>query len=72
MNWIEWVASTKKWKLGQNLLIEHYQETAWQELTDLDSGTEQSPEPVYWYVDEWSIRLSIFCNWRFINLNKAF
>ena len=72
MKWVEWNASTKKWLLGQNLLMEHYQETALQEPSDLNSGTEQSPKPVYWYVDDWSLRLSVFCNWRFINLNKAF
>ena len=82
MRWIRWVPDTKEnakpedgtWELGQNLKMEFFDGHA-QGLEipqDLDVGTVAKAKPVYWYVDDWSVHIGIWVNWRFFNLNSAF
>ena len=82
MRWIRWLPDTKpdakptdgKWVLGKNLKMEYFDGHArgLEQPQDLDAGTVAKPKPVYWFVDDWSVRLSIWVNWRFVNLNSAF
>ena len=80
MRWIRWVPDPKedakptdgKWVLGKNLKMEFFGTRGLQTPQDLNAGSADNPKRVYWYVDDWSVRLSIWVNWRFVNLNSAF
>ena len=82
MRWIRWVPDTKPnakpnggtWVLGHNLKMEFFDghSQGLEQPQDLNAGTDEEPKPVYWLVDDWSVHLGIWVNWRFFNLNSAF
>ena len=56
-------------KLGQNLIMSFYDPTIPEVLDVLD---EENNQTIFWKEDGDDIQLSVFCNWRFVNLNEAF
>ena len=56
-------------KLGPNLIMSFYDPT----IPDvLDVTDEENNQTIFWKEDGDDVRLSVFCNWRFVNLNEAF
>ena len=55
-------------KLGPNLIMSFYDPT----IPDvLDVTDEEGNRTIFWKEVEGDIQLSVFCNWRFVNLNEA-
>ena len=56
-------------KLGPNLIMSFYDPT----IPDvLDVTDEENNQTIFWKEVGEDIQLSVFCNWRFVNLNEAF
>ena len=56
-------------KLGPNLIMSFYDPT----IPDvLDVTDEENNQTIFWKDLGDDIQLSVFCNWRFVNLNEAF
>ena len=56
-------------KLGPNLIMSFYDPT----IPDvLDVTDEENNRTIFWKEVEDDVQLSVFCNWRFVNLNEAF
>ena len=56
-------------KLGPNLIMSFYDPT----IPDvLDVTDDENNQTIFWKEVGEDIQLSVFCNWRFINLNEAF
>ena len=56
-------------KLGANLIMSVYDTTIPRVSDVIDETNNQT---IFWKVDGDFIQLSLFCNWRFVNLNEAF
>ena len=57
-------------KLGPNLIMSFYDPTIPDVLDVVDE--EDDNKTIFWKEDGEDVRLSVFCNWRFVNLNEAF
>ena len=57
-------------KLGPNLIMSFYDPTI-PEVLDV-VNEEDSDKTIFWKEDGEDVQLSVFCNWRFFNLNEAF
>ena len=56
-------------KLGPNLIMSFYDPT----IPDvLDVTDEENNQTIFWKDIGDDVQLSVFCNWRFVNLNEAF
>ena len=71
MGWVLYREDTDVYQLGPNIQQEFYT-TAIPTLTSLSDVHNDLGSPVFWTVFGGNVQLSIFCNWRFLNLNKAF
>ena len=56
-------------KLGPNLIMSVYDSTIPRVSDVIDETNRQT---IFWKVDGDFIQLSVFCSWRFVNLNEAF
>ena len=67
MGWIEQV-STGVYRLGPNILQEFHSDSIPTPTDVRDAGNK----PLFWKVEGEYLKLSMTCNWRFVNLNNAF
>ena len=67
MGWL-----TEDLKLGPNLLIVFWEEKIPNVSDDHADLKDDDGKFVFWQVKDGFLQLSINCNWRFINLKKAF
>ena len=56
-------------KLGPNLIMSFHDPTIPDVLDVID---EENNQTIFWKEDGEDVQLSVFCNWRFVNLNEAF
>ena len=71
MGWIRRHEVSKDWVLGPNIQQEFYTATI-PTLGSLADVHDPFGNPKFWVVDSRHLQLSVFCNWRFLNINKAF
>ena len=72
MGWIVWNKTLHAYQLGPNIQHEFTQDTI-PTLTAFSGDVfDRSGKAVFWTVYNGLMELSIFCNWRFLNLNQAF
>jgi len=74
MGWIK--KNDSGYELGPNLQLELFKDEI-PDISVLADIHDKDGLPVFWTVSEYSsgysfLKLSIYCNWRFLNLNKAF
>lgn len=72
MGWIRWRKNYKHYELGPNIVQEFFDERI-PILTNTNNDVfDEAGNPTFWTVVDGFLQLSIFCNWRFLNLDKAF
>ena len=71
MGWLEYREEFKAYRLGPHIQQEFYQDSI-PLLTNTNDVFNHQGDPAFWTVDSGFLQLSIFCDWRFLNLNKAF
>ena len=71
MGWIYYSERYKRYWLGPNIQQEFFQDRI-PLLTSTSDIFNHQGDPTFWTVYSGFLQLSIFCNWRFLNLNKAF
>ena len=67
MGWII-EPSPGKFQLGPNIVQEFHSDT----VPDPTDTTEANKQPTFWLLDASHLKLSMSCNWRFVNLNTKF
>ena len=73
MGWIKWNEVSKRYQLGPNLQIEFFNETIPMLALCGHDVLDEDECPVFWTVNQTGyLQLSIYCNWCFLNLDKAF
>ena len=71
MGWVRYREDLSLYQLGPNI----QQEFCTQAIPTLNRFSDVHNDlgsPVFWSVFGGNVQLSIFCNWRFLNLNRAF
>ena len=71
MGWLN-ESSPRNYDLGPNLRQEFFTDTVPNLETMAHDLKNDRDEPVFWLIREDLFQLSVTCNWRFTNLNKAF
>ena len=71
MGWIVWHEGLAQYQLGPNIQQEFDQDTI-PTLSLVTADVFHEGNPAFWTVATGFMRLSLFCNWRFLNINQAF
>jgi len=72
MGWLKQNETTKLYELEPNIQTEFFDDKIPNSRV-LDDVHDKDGKPVFWMVSEYGyLKLSIYCNWRFLNLIKAF
>ena len=72
MGWIVRSDPLSPYQLGPNIQHEFTQDTI-PSLTNISADVFDSDgKPVFWTLHDGFMKLSLFCNWRFLNINQAF
>ena len=71
MGWIQYREDLKRYQLGSNIEQEFSQDRI-PLLTNTNDVFNHQGDPTFWTVKSGFLQRSISCNWRFLNLNKAF
>ena len=71
MGWIVWNEGRGIYQLGPNIQHEFTQDTI-PALSIVTADVFNKGLPAFWTVESGLMRLSVFCNWRFLNINQAF
>ena len=69
--WIQFRETYSGYVLGPNIQQEFYTPSI-PTLSDTTDIRDDEGNPCFWAVTGGYMQLSIYCNWRFLNLNKAF
>jgi len=72
MGWLKQNETTKVYELGPNLQIKFFEDKI-PDIGLIGDVHDKDGLPAFWTVsEEGFLELSIYCNWRFLNLNEAF
>ena len=71
MEWIHYNETSNSYLMGPNLTKELTTDVVPNNVNDLYSNPLNADDPFY-LVNNDGLKLSVFCNWRFVNLNKAY
>ena len=71
MGWLEWQEGLAEYRLGTNIQQEFDQDTI-PVLSLVAADVFHRGQPAFWTVESGLMKLSLFCNWRFLNINLAF
>ena len=71
MGWLVWNEGRGKYQLGTNIQQEFDQDTI-PVLSLVTADVFHEGQPAFWTVGNGLMKLSLFCDWRFLNINLAF